>query len=118
MHQQRILSSPRRLHLATVSERTGHAATPAARPATSSQIPAASQTRTEDALVSKGDVRGPQAKRSGERYDVDGDAYHTFREEALQLTRRWQRAAHKATSAFSGAGERCASYMPSASQFF
>ena len=33
-----------------------------------------------------------------------GDAYHSFRGEALQLTRRWQSAARKATSAFSGGG--------------
>ena len=39
----------------------------------------------------------------GEARDTDmGDAYHSFRGEALQLTRRWQSAARKATSAFSG----------------
>ena len=41
----------------------------------------------------------------GEARDAEaGDAYHSFRGEALQLTRRWQSAARKATSAFSGGG--------------
>ena len=48
------------------------------------------------------DVAEPQR---GEARDTDmGDAYHSFRGEALQLTRRWQSAARKATSAFSGGG--------------
>lgn len=106
-HMPPPLSSPRPLDLATVPERRSQKARPAASPRSNSQTPAARQIRIEDAHVSKGDTGRPKSERSDER-SGGGDAYHTFRGEALQLTRRWQRAAHKATSAFSGIGKRCA----------
>lgn len=39
--------------------------------------------------------------------DDKQDAYYSFRTDALQLTRRWQKAAHKAGSSFSGQTRHC-----------
>ena len=106
-HMPPPLKSPRPLDLETIPERSGQNARPAAGPRSTTQTPAARQNRIEDAHISKGDVGRPKPERSGERSDDNDEAYHTFRGEALQLTRRWQRAAHKATSAFSGMGKDC-----------
>jgi hypothetical protein len=44
----------------------------------------------------------PEAGRRGEQEEVGQDAYWRFRVDALQLTKQWQKAARKATAAFSG----------------
>ena len=111
------LSSPRPPDLPTIAERAGHNSRPTA---TSQQkTPSASRESVRPAGPSchserKADMSTiPREKHAKSvvsetadhklgRDEEQGDAYHSFRGEALQLTRRWQRAAHKATSAFSG----------------
>ena len=72
----------------------------AARAARSASEPGKEEGAVRPAAGAINNVAEPQR---GEAWDTDtGDAYHSFRGEALQLTRRWQSAARKATSAFSG----------------
>ena len=113
------LSSPRQPNLATIAELAGQKARPAAStPRQSSHTPrepkkaaqassrAGRASKAEAPYIRNDNVDSPGSdttRRRPERTGDEADAYHTNRGEALQLTRRWQRAAHKATSAFSGA---------------
>ena len=112
------LSSPRPPDLATIAELAGQKARPAFTPRQSPHTPREPQrpvrvssrvgrgARSEASSISSEHVASAASdteRRRHERTEGEGDAYHSNRGEALQLTRRWQRAAHKATSAFSGA---------------
>ena len=93
--------SARRESLVTPSN---HAAEPrpAARIARVAAEPGKKQGAVRPGVRATNDITESQR---GEVQDREtGDAYHSFRGEALQLTRRWQSAARKATSAFSGGG--------------
>ena len=111
------LSSPRPPNLATIAELGGQKARPASTPkqrAQASRDPArpaqtshhstrAERTHGFETRVRHSDsAASDTSQQRQESREEAGDAYHSFRGEALQLTRRWQRAAHKATSAFSG----------------
>lgn len=99
-HMPASLSSPRTPDLAPIAE----AAVQRPRPAW--DTPRHQKTHAANDTVRP--VRASRTPREGleEQRDArdaeEGDAYHSFRGEALQLTRRWQSAARKATSAFSG----------------
>ena len=116
-HLPASLSSPRPPDLATIAELAGQKARPApspkqrvhasqepAKPAqTSNRAGKARRSRDPSSRAEHTDSPSSETgQQTRERSEEEGDAYYSFRGEALQLTRRWQRAAHKATSAFSG----------------
>ena len=110
------LSSPRTPDLPTIAERAGQNSRPTA--SSKQKAPSASRESVRPAGASRHSERKADMDISKDKHansaasdtadhklgrdEEQGDAYHSFRGEALQLTRRWQRAAHKATSAFSG----------------
>ena len=120
-------SSPRPPDLPSIAEVAGQGSRHAGRPARRERAPsnhaAGPQFASRKARVAsepgrienaaQPGVRAAKKTAESQRADLQrgdaqdaeaGDAYHSFRGEALQLTRRWQSAARKATSAFSGEG--------------
>lgn len=113
-HLPAHLSSPRPPDLATIAELPGQKARPAPNSKQRVQEPA-KPAQTSDRAAKAGRLGNPRSRpehtdspssergrQRRQRSEEEGDAYYSFRGEALQLTRQWQRAAHKATSAFSG----------------
>ena len=123
-HMPQPHSSPRPPDLPSIAEVVGQGSRHAGRPARRENLRASGNhtagprtaARTAGVASEPGKTEGasrPGIKvandvavpQRGEARDAEaGDAYHSFRGEALQLTRRWQSAARKATSAFSGRG--------------
>lgn len=119
-HLPPSLSSPRPHNLATIAELAGQKPRPVSTPKQRAQAswdrgrPAHSShssSKAEKPHARSTSVQSPvsaasdTSRQKQESKEEAGDAYHSFRGEALQLTRRWQRAAHKATSAFSGSAK-------------
>ena len=121
-HMPQPQSSPKAPDLPSIAEVAGQGSQHAGRPAHRDDVGAlsnhaakarpvpgtarvASKPRKTEGAVRPGvtTVNNVAESKLGEARDAEStDAYHSFRGEALQLTRRWQRAARKATSAFSG----------------